>query len=309
MDCPTRCYLKMAQFEKNHYICKKGSMTELENIKEKLGTPYHETEYGLIYNMDCAEGLKRLSPIRLINSTITSPPYNIGKEYESVVPYAQYIDWLANILSLVNTVTSDNGSLLLNIGYLSIENQAHAIPIPYLIWDKINMFFQQEIVWNYGAGVSCKNYLSPRNEKILWYVKDKDNYTFNLDEIRDPNVKYPNQKKHGKLRCNTLGKNPSDVWQIAKVTSGTNRSSIERTSHPAQFPEDLIVRLIKGFTNQNDIVLDPFMGSGTVAGVAIKNKRKYLGFEILPHYCEISKKRIESTIGDQKSSLFPEDII
>ena len=64
----------------------------------------------------------------------------------------------------------------------------------------------QEIIWNYGAGVAAKHYLSPRNEKILWYLKDKENYTFNLDDIRDPDVKYPNQKKNGKLRCNTLGK-------------------------------------------------------------------------------------------------------
>ena len=151
--------------------------------------------------------------------------------------------------------------------------------------------------------------MSPRHEKILWYVQNKEDYTFNLDEIRDPDVKYPNQKKNGKLRCNTLGKNPSDVWQIAKVTSGSNRSSKERTAHPAQFPEDLIIRLIKGFSNPGEVVLDPFMGSGTVADVAIKNKRKYLCFEILPEYCNIAIERINSTILDQKASLFPEDTV
>ena len=283
-------------------------MRELDDIKRILGNPFHETEFGLLYNMDCELALKRLRSQELIDCTITSPPYNIGKEYESVLPHEQYVDWLVDIFDLTQCITKKDGSLLLNVGYLSIENVGHAIPITYLLWNRINMFLQQEIIWNYGAGVSAKKYLSPRNEKILWYVKDKDNYTFNLDEIRDPDVKYPNQKKNGKLRCNTLGKNPSDVWQIAKVTSGTNRSSKERTSHPAQFPEDLITRLIKGFTNLGDVILDPFMGSGTVADVAIKNKRKYLGFEILPQYCDIAKARIESTILAQKESLFPEDI-
>lgn len=285
-------------------------MAELKFVKDILGNPYHETEYGLIYNMDCKVALQQLEGHSFINCTITSPPYNIGKEYESIMPYQSYVDWLSDIFALVKNVTSEDGSLLLNIGYMSIDDIGHAIPIAYLLWNHIDMYFQQEIVWNYGAGVSAKKFLSPRNEKILWYVKNKDSYTFNLDDIRDPDVKYPNQKKNGKLRCNTLGKNPSDVWQIAKVTSGSNRASRERTKHPAQFPEDLIIRLIKGFSNPSEIILDPFMGSGTVADVAIKNKRKYLCFELLPEYCKIAVERIENTILDQKNSLFaPSDTI
>lgn len=284
-------------------------MTELETVKEILGKPFHETEYGLLYNMDCKAALLKLSGLPIVNCTVTSPPYNIGKEYESVLPYTEYVTWLSGIFSLTKSITKDNGSLLLNVGYLSINNIGHAIPITYLLWNQIDMYLQQEIVWNYGAGVSAKRYLSPRNEKILWYVQDQEHYTFNLDEIRDPDVKYPNQKKNGKLRCNTLGKNPSDVWQIAKVTSGRNRSSRERTSHPAQFPEDLIIRLLKGFSNQGDIILDPFSGSGTVAHVAIKNNRKYLCFEILPEYCTIAKERINRTILEQKNSLFPEGTV
>ena len=101
----------------------------------------------------------------------------------------------------------------------------------------------QEIVWKYGAGVSAKRRLSPRNEKWLFYVKNPDDYTFNLNEIRDPNVKYPNQKKNGKFRCNPLGKNPSDVWEFPKVTTGSNRSSKERTGHPAQFPLSVVLRV------------------------------------------------------------------
>ena len=274
-----------------------------QKIEKLLGKPYHETDFGVIYNMDCETGIDRIKDLLCINATITSPPYNIGKEYESVIDNEKYIDWLKRIFGLCSDATTSNGALLLNIGYFKIEGIGHSVPISYLIWNKINMFFQQEIVWNYGAGVSAKNYLSPRNEKILWYVKDKDNYTFNLDEIRDPDVKYPNQKKNGKLRCNTIGKNPSDVWQIAKVTSGANRSSVERTDHPAQFPVDLIDRLVKGFTNKNEIILEPFIGSGTVAEVAIKNNRYYLGFEISERYCEICAKRIENCIKEQFSLI------
>jgi len=127
-------------------------------------------------------------------------------------------------------------------------------------------------------------------------VKDKDNYTFNLDEIRDPDVIYPIQIMIGNLRCNTLGKNPSDVWQIAKVTSGENRSSVERMPHPAQFPEDLIKRIVLGFSNPEELILDPFMGSGTTAKVAMTNNRKFLGFEIREDYCNTIKERLELTL-------------
>ena len=152
---------------------------------------------------------------------------------------------------------------MLNLGYVPVENHGRAVPIPYLLWDKIPLYLNQEIVWNYSAGVACKNYLSPRNEKILWYVKNPKEYTFHLDAIRDKNVKYPNSKKNGRLRVHTLGKNPSDVWEIAKVTTGYQRSAKERTPHPCQFPTDLIDRLVLGFSDHDSIVFDPFVGSGT----------------------------------------------
>jgi len=91
--------------------------------------------------------------------------------------------------------------LWLNVGYLEVPEKGLCVPIPYLLWDKSPFYLLQEIVWKYGAGVSTKNRLSPRNEKWLFYLKNCQEYTFNLDNIRDPNVKYPNQKKNGKYRC------------------------------------------------------------------------------------------------------------
>ncbi len=261
-------------------------------LKSELGTPYYETEACLLYCGDALAFQKKLSP-SVFNAVITSPPYNIGKEYESIKPLDDYIAWLAGWINGASRLLAGDGALLLNVGYVAIESRGRAVPIPYLIWDKTPLYLNQEIVWNYSAGVACKNYLSPRNEKVLWYVKDSLNYTFNLDAIRDKNVKYPNQKKNGKLRVNTLGKNPSDVWEIAKVTTGYNRSSEERTAHPCQFPIDLIDRLVLGFTNEQDIVFDPFVGSGTTFESCIKHNRFCVGFEIKPEYCEIAKRRIQ----------------
>lgn len=275
-------------------------------IKNKLlhafGKPFFETDNCLLFCGDSLYFQKKVDD-KIFNTIITSPPYNIGKEYENPKSLNEYINWSIEWISGATDLLFPNGSMLLNLGYISVDDRGRAVPLPYLLWDKIPMYLNQEIVWNYSAGVACKNYLSPRNEKVLWYVKDKENYTFNLDAIRDKNVKYPNSKKNGKLRVNTLGKNPSDVWEIAKVTTGMNRSSAERTPHPCQFPLDLIDRLVLGFSNQHDIVFDPFVGSGTTFESCIRNNRFCVGIEIREDYCEIAKQRIEKSIS-QKMSEF-----
>jgi adenine-specific DNA-methyltransferase len=272
-------------------------MADFRTIKKELvsriGRPYFETDHCMLFCGDTLSLQKKLGH-PLFDAVITSPPYNIGKEYEHVKPLQDYISWSAEWMIDSSALLNPNGTLLINLGYIAIDGKGRAVPISYLLWDKTPLYLNQEIVWNYSAGVACKNYLSPRNEKILWFVKDEKHYTFNLDPIRDKNVKYPNSKRNGKLRVNTLGKNPSDVWEIAKVTTGRNRSSEERTPHPCQFPTDLIDRLILGFTNEQDVVLDPFMGSGTTFESCLRHNRFCVGFEILPEYCEIAKNRIQS---------------
>ena len=272
------------------------------DISKLLGKPYFQASNCLIYNLDCLEAMKIL-PDESINLTVTSPPYNIGKEYENLLPLDDYINWCEKWITEVYRLTLCDGAFWLNLGYLSIKNRAKAIPISYLLWDKIPFYLIQEIVWNYGAGVAGSKFFSPRNEKFLWYVKNSETYTFNLDDIRDPNVKYPNQKKNGKIRVNPLGKNPTDVWEFPKVTSGQNRSSKERTPHPAQFPSAVIQRIIQASSHQNQIVLDPFLGSGTTAMVALDLSRLVIGFEIREDYCDIAANRIETFLSDKKGRV------
>lgn len=270
-----------------------------ETAKSILGEPAYENPAGVaIYNMDCLQGMQAL-PQEILDLTVTSPPYNIGKEYESLIDTSDYVKWCASWMKEIHRITAENGTFWLNVGYFEVANKGLAVPISYLLWDKSDFYFLQEVVWNYAAGVACRSRYSPRNEKLLWYVKNSNNYTFNLDAVRDPNVKYPNQKKNGVLKCNPLGKNPSDVWQISKVTSGAKRSSKERTPHPAQFPLEMIERIIKASSNENDLILDPFMGSGTTAVAALANGRKVIGFELNEKYIEIAKERIENHLYQQ----------
>jgi adenine-specific DNA-methyltransferase len=281
---------------------------DLDTIRQRLGKPSYEDSDILLYHADCMDVMPELDGLA-IQLTVTSPPYNIGKSYENVRPLDDY-KWT----SLVHSCTSECGAFWLNLGYIQVEGRAKAIPLPYLLWPMIPFYLIQEIVWNYGAGVAGRLFFSPRNEKFLWYVKDADNYTFHLDAVRDPNVKYPRQKKNGKLKCNPLGKNPSDVWQIAKVTSGENRSSVERTSHPAQFPIALISRILHACSDCGDVVFDPFVGSGSTIEAAIRNGRKAVGIEINGEYIETAVERIRAVRRDvdlssrQAALSFGEDL-
>jgi len=266
--------------------------TEFDHLPDTLGTPFYQTQHVQIYCTDSLASLDRV-PENLVSLTVTSPPYNIGKEYEQVVDRENYLHWCEQWVAKLHRCTSPNGAFWLNLGYFDWPGRAKALPIAYCLWGRVPFFLLQEVVWHYGAGVTTKRMLCPRNEKFLFYVKDKEAYTFNLDAIRDPNVKYPTQKKNGKLKCNPLGKNPGDVWYIPKVTSGKNRASKERTPHPAQFPLALIERIVKVSSDLGDLVMDPFMGSGTTALASARNGRKFLGFEIRQDYCQIAVDRLK----------------
>jgi len=272
-----------------------SKMTPLDFVSRTLGEASYHRPAVRIYCGDCLEFMKRL-PDDLVSLTVTSPPYNIGKEYETRMALEEYLDWCESWMREIYRVTSPRGAFWLNLGYLEVPGKAKALPIPYLLWDRIPFYIIQEVVWNYGAGVAAKRSFSPRNEKFLWCVKDPDNYTFNIEDIRDKDVKYPNQKKHGKLKCNPMGKNPSDVWQFPKVTSGTNRASEERTNHPAQFPVAVVDRIVKACSNEGELVMDPFMGSGSTAEACIRNRRPVVGLEIRADYVEIAAERIDNYV-------------
>lgn len=278
-------------------------------IIDALGKPDVYRPGVLVYNRDCLEGLSLL-PREIVDLTVTSPPYNIGKEYESKRDVAAYLDWCESWIHQTYRVTSAAGAFWLNLGYFDLLGRAKAIPIPYLLWERIPFFLQQEIVWYYGAGVAARKSFSPRNEKFLWYLKNPESYVFNLDAVRDPNVRYPNQKKNGKLKCNPLGKNPTDVWEFPKVTSGRDRASAERTDHPAQFPLAVIDRIVRASSIPGAVVLDPFLGSGTTAEACIGNDRTFVGFELEPRYVRIAEKRIDAHIEwrnneQAQDKLFP----
>lgn len=271
-------------------------------LQRAIGEPYFAGDGFILYNGDSQHYLKRLADDGFAAPlVVTSPPYNIGKSYESPMDIEAYVDWCTAWLKQVHRATSPSGSFWLNLGYLEVPGKGLCIPLPYLLWNRTDFYMLQEIVWQYGAGVTTKSRFCPRNEKWLFYVRDSERYVFNLDAVRDPNVKYPNQKKNGKLRCNPLGKNPSDVWEYAKVTTGARRSSKERTAHPAQFPLGIIDRIVRVSSNLGDVVVDPFSGSASTGIAAVGNGRIYVGFELREDYCALSVERFQRFLSERRA--------
>lgn len=267
-------------------------MNALDTVRQALGPADYDRHGVLLYNGDCVDLLRRL-PAGVVDLTVTSPPYNIGKAYERNRPVDEYLDWCGTWIDGIYRATAPRGAFWLNLGYFELPGRARAIPISYMLWDRVPFYLVQEIVWHYGAGVAARKAYSPRNEKFLWYSKDPENFYFDLDAVRDPNVKYPNQFKNGRRKVNLAGKNPSDVWIFPKVTSGRDRSSKERTPHPAQFPVAVVERVVKGGSAEGGLVLDPFMGSGTTAEVGLRTGRPVLGFEIDSNYLDLAAGRVD----------------
>lgn len=244
-----------------------------------------------IYNMDCIDGLKQLDndSVQLI---ITSPPYNINKKYEKKLDINEYIYYQFHMLSQSFRILKDNGSICYQIG--NTIKDKHPYPLDWILKDEleeVGFKYQNRIIWTYNHGTNATYRFSGRYETILWFSKT-DNYIFNLDPIRIPQ-KYPNKKAYkgknkGKLSCNPLGKNPGDVWDITNI----KHNHPEKTDHPCQFPEFLVERCILSMTNEDDLVVDPYMGSGTTAKVCKKYNRNYIGFDIIQEYIDIAEERL-----------------
>lgn len=262
----------------------------IENIKVRKNSNF-------LWKGDVEKVLDLLPNEELFDLVITSPPYNIGKEYEKRMEFEDYISWQKTVIKKVSSKLKTNGSICWIVG--NYTTNSHIIPIDfelYPVFKELNLTLRNRIVWSYGHGHHQTKRFSGRYEVILWYTKG-DNYTFNLDEVRIPS-KYPAKKyyrgpKAGQISSNPLGKNPEDVWAIPQVKS----SHIEKTDHPCQFPVGLVERLILALSNKKDIVFDPFVGSGSTGVGSVIHDRKFWGVDIKSRYINIAEKRINDALN------------
>ena len=235
--------------------------------------------------------MRRL-PDESMHLIVTSPPYNIGKEYETRKSQQRYIDEQAACIAEAVRLVHPRGSICWQVGNHVDDGEVFPLDIIlYRLFKDFGLKLRNRIVWTFGHGLHCQRRFSGRHETILWFTKS-DDYTFNLDPVRIPS-KYPNKRhfkgpKKGEISSNPLGKNPSDVWDIPNV----KWNHVEKTEHPCQFPVGLIERLVLGLTNKGDNVLDPYIGVGSTAIAALKHGRNAYGCDLERSYVDVAWARI-----------------
>jgi adenine-specific DNA-methyltransferase len=249
--------------------------------------------------------LLREIPDRSAKLIVTSPPYNIGKRYESKRRLDQYLEDQAQTIAECVRILAEDGSICWQVGN-HIAGPQEVLPLDialYPLFAAHQLRLRNRIIWHFEHGLHCSKRFSGRYESILWFTKS-EKYTFNLDPIRVPQ-KYPSKRhyrgpKVGQLSGNPLGKNPGDFWRFPEdvwVFPNVKHNHIEKTIHPCQFPVELVERLVLSLTDPDDLVVDPYLGVGSTAVAAVKNGRRAAGSDITPEYIKIAVERVMAAVN------------
>lgn len=268
------------------------------------------------YRYECQDALDFMKsiPDNSVKLIITSPPYNVGKEYETKVSIEKYLEDMKPLLTEMYRILSLDGSICWQVGNFVDNGEVYPLDIFYYqMFKSLGLKLRNRIIWHFGHGLHCKNRFSGRYETILWFTKT-DDYTFNLDDVRIPS-KYPGKRyykgdKKGQISGNKLGKNPEDVWELTVNRLEDDWDSLiwdipnvksnhpEKVDHPCQFPIELVERCVLALTNENDIVYDPFAGVGSTLLGTLKNCRTAYGTELEQKYIGIGIERIKALEND-----------
>ena len=292
-----------------------GLFDEIEENVQIVSKPYVETRFGSLFNVDAVKFMKELEP-NSVDLIFADPPYNIKKaEWDTFSSQKEYINWSLEWIREAHRVLKSTGSLYV-CGFSEILADVKWAASPLFAGCKW-------LVWFYRNKANLGNDWGRSHESIIHFRKSKQ-FKFNVDEIRIPynehTLKYPkrtqaetSQYGNGKKTAyvwepNPLGAKPKDVLEIPTISNG----SWERYKHPTQKPVELLTKIILSSSNEGDLILDPFGGSGTTYAVSEAFKRKWLGTELEIEYCDLIKSRLEdkehiSRIRSQKDEIASEE--
>ena len=236
-----------------------------------------------------SENMKEL-PDNSVHLMITSPPYNVGKEYDKDLSLEEYLDLLKNVFKEVKRTLVSGGRVCINVANLGRKPYLPLHSYIIKIMSDLGFLMRGEIIWDksssagastaWGSWQSAKNpTLRDVHEYIL--IFSKDNYSREKNEKKD-----------------TLTKN--EFMDFTKSIWTFPATSARKIGHPAPFPEELPRRLIQLYSFEEDIILDPFVGSGQTPIAAIKSKRNYVGYDVNKEYCELAEKRIRELVVQKK---------
>lgn len=269
---------------------------DIENVNLKNHHLYYSHLNGEIFIGDSISWLQSLET-ESVDLVFADPPYNIKKaEWDTFDSQEQYVEWSLKWISEAARVLKKNGTLYV-CGFSEILAD---LKLPALRYFKGCKW----IIWHYKNKANLGKDWGRSHESILHFRKEKS-YTFNLDDIRIPygnhTLKYPEHpqaetsqygngnKKYALWKPNEKGAKPKDVLEIPTTCNGMH----EKTPHPTQKPEELLRKIILVSSNKGDLIIDPFLGSGTTAVVAEQLDRKWKGCDISYEYCDWAIRRIE----------------
>ncbi len=283
---------------------------ELEGIRQQAGTIHpvdsngslqlhYEHPHGQLYCGDSLTWLEQLDE-ESVDLIFADPPYNAGKaEWDSFESHEQYVAWSRGWMKLASRALKKTGTLYV-CGFSEVLADIKVAAMP---------FFQscRWIVWHYKNKANLGSDWGRSHESIVHFRKSKD-FIFNIDEIRIPygahTLRYPSHPQaessnfgkngKGKLRENwtphPMGAKPKDVLDIPTTSNGM----AEKTPHPTQKPEELVRKFVLASSNPDDLVVDPFSGSGTTIVVAEQLGRRWIGCDCNPQYNEWAIDRLEN---------------
>lgn len=225
-------------------------------------------------------------PDNSIHLMITSPPYNVGKEYDNDLTLAQYSKLLYNVFSQTYDKLVTGGRACINIANIGRKPYIplHSMIIEIML--DLGFLMRGEIIWDKSAsgGGSCAwgSWMSASNPVL------RDYHEYILVFSKDSYSKNPNQEKSDTISKPDFIQWTKSIWTFPAVNA-------KRIGHPAPFPVELPHRLINLYSYEGDVVLDPFCGSGTTCIAALRNNRKYIGYDVKEEYIELSQKRINKS--------------
>lgn len=226
-------------------------------------------------------------PNNSIHLMITSPPYNVSKEYDDDLSLNEYLTLLKNCFIETYRVLVDSGRACINIANIGRKPYIPLSDYVSKIMIEIGFNMRGEIIWNKSAGAGISTAWGSFKSASNPILRDVHEYILIFSK---GNYKRERDKNEKELRRDNISKEEFIEWTKSIWTM--NPESAKRIGHPAPFPEELPNRLIKLFSFTNDIVIDPFMGSGTTAIAAIKNNRNFVGYEINEEYINLANSRI-----------------
>lgn len=248
-------------------------------------------EINKIYLGDCIRLMKKIKD-ESVDLIIADPPYNLNKDFgnnsDKWKEVEEWVKWSHKWIDVAIKKLKPTGSIF-------IYGIHHYLCYLQVYLYKRDLKYRRQIIWYYENGFS--GYVkspSATYEPILWFSKT-DIYTYH--QIREPYKSQDRLKnkiiKNGKeWKPNPEGKHAGDVWNIP-VLAG-KRFANEKVNHPTQKPLEICDRIITHFSNENDLILIPFCGSGSECVSAVKNNRNFIAFEINQEYIEIANKRISN---------------